>query len=162
MGARTVRRIRPGESEAFKALRLRALAQSPEAFGSTFDHESAYTDEHWADWAARLADSDDEVLFVAVGDGWVGMAGGYFVAHRERTVSVWGMWVAPDGRLGGVGRELLDALADWALRRGSRRLEFGVMAGNSTARAFYERLGFVVDPKSPVSDRCEITMARAI
>ncbi len=53
------------------------------------------------------------------------------------------MWVAPDARGAGVGRALLDAVADWAHDRGCDRLVLSVTESNEIARRFYEAYGFV-------------------
>lgn len=51
--------------------------------------------------------------------------------------------VEPEHQGQGWGRCLLDALADWAARRGAQSLWLEVRASNARARAVYERHGFV-------------------
>lgn len=51
--------------------------------------------------------------------------------------------VAPERQGQGWGRCLLDALTDWAARRGAQSLWLEVRASNARARAVYERHGFV-------------------
>ena len=41
----------------------------------------------------------------------------------------------------GIGRHLLAAAARWWIAQGGQTLGLGVLAGNSGARAFYERMG---------------------
>jgi ribosomal protein S18 acetylase RimI-like enzyme len=55
---------------------------------------------------------------------------------------VYAMWVAPDARGAGVGRALLDAVADWASDRGCHRLVLSVTESNEVARRVYEAYGF--------------------
>lgn len=43
----TVRRLRPDEAALFKTLRLRAVADAPDAFARTFAEISAKPDEWW-------------------------------------------------------------------------------------------------------------------
>jgi len=50
-----IRRIRADEGLRLKALRLRALADSPMAFGSTLAREQAYPDALWHERAATGA-----------------------------------------------------------------------------------------------------------
>ena len=45
----TVRRFAPHEWRVYRELRLRALADSPDAFGSTYEREAARTDAEWED-----------------------------------------------------------------------------------------------------------------
>jgi len=51
----SVRRVRAGEWRALRALRLRALAEAPNAFGSTLARESAFPDDTWRERAAAAA-----------------------------------------------------------------------------------------------------------
>jgi ribosomal protein S18 acetylase RimI-like enzyme len=60
----------------------------------------------------------------------------------EATALVQSMWVAPAQRRLGVGGELIEAVAEWALARGVRMLKLMVTSSNEGANRFYERLGF--------------------
>jgi len=51
------------------------------------------------------------------------------------------LFVLPDRRGGGVGRKLLERLAQIAVDRGCGRLEWAVLDWNKDAIGFYERLG---------------------
>jgi len=51
------------------------------------------------------------------------------------------LFVLPEHRGGGVGRKLLERLAQIAVDRGCGRLEWAVLDWNQDAIAFYERLG---------------------
>src|SRR5262249_1122094 len=72
-----VRRIQPEESLRLRALRLRALADAPLAFGSTLAREQAFADEVWRERAKDGATGRDRVTYVAEDGGqWVGMVTG--------------------------------------------------------------------------------------
>lgn len=72
-----VRQIRADEGPRLRALRLRALADSPWAFGSTLAREEAFTDDVWQERAALSAAGEDRVTFIAEDDDrWIGMATG--------------------------------------------------------------------------------------
>ena len=72
-----VRQIRADEGPRLRALRLRALADSPWAFGSTLAREEAFPDAVWQERAALSAAGEDRVTFIAEdGDRWIGMATG--------------------------------------------------------------------------------------
>lgn len=51
------------------------------------------------------------------------------------------LFVVPGNRGGGVGRALLERLAQIAVERGCGRLEWAVLDWNRDAIGFYERLG---------------------
>ncbi|MEZ0294616.1 MAG: GNAT family N-acetyltransferase, partial [Solirubrobacteraceae bacterium] len=87
-----VRRVVAGEGEQLRAIRLRALRDAPEAFGSSAEREAAYASAVWAERAAGA----ETVTFVAVeGPRWIGMAAG---RPDGGTVQVLGMWVDPSAR----------------------------------------------------------------
>ena len=93
-----MRRLDPSEHALLRTLRLRALADTPSAFGSTYERELAFTDDEWrrrlhpdANPHFVCGDLDAEpVGIVAVGIDRTEVDGP--VAH------VWGMWVDPAAR----------------------------------------------------------------
>jgi ribosomal-protein-alanine N-acetyltransferase len=50
--------------------------------------------------------------------------------------------VIPEARGRGIGRALLDAVADWAQAEGAARIELEVRASNNRAIKLYEQAGF--------------------
>ena len=138
-----------GESDAaeYQALRLRALREAPEAFGSTYAEE---VDRPLDGIAAQLAGRGPGggfVLGVAHlrGGALMGVAGCYREAgfKRRHAVVVWGMFVAPEARGAGAGGALLDALLaqarDWPALE---QLTLSVVPENTVARALYVSRGF--------------------
>lgn len=51
------------------------------------------------------------------------------------------LYLQPGQRSQGLGQRLLSSVANWALSQGAGRLQWDVLAGNSRAEAFYQRLG---------------------
>lgn len=134
-----VRRLRPDEWAALRAIRLRALAEAPDAFGSTYAKTAALGDD---DWRAR-ADPPDGAVFVVDGPTeLVGMAIGGPAPTTTESAALYGMWVAPEARRRGVGAALMAAVKAWAIGAGYRGLGLGVTTSNAAAIALYERLGF--------------------
>jgi ribosomal protein S18 acetylase RimI-like enzyme len=82
------------------------------------------------------------------GDNACGIAAGFLDADAPSRAHLISMWVAPTHRKRGVGRMLIEAIADWA--RGCRAVELylDVTSNNGAARAFYERLGFIATGKT--------------
>ncbi len=102
-----VRRVRPDEGLRLRALRLRALADAPSAFGSTLAREEAFAESVWQERAARGAAGEDRVTYVAEdGDRWVGMVTGLVDDADEPRLEVVGMFVEPVARGRGVGAAL--------------------------------------------------------
>lgn len=129
--------------EVFKRVRLRALAEAPGAFGSTYAREIQFTDKEWLARVVRW-DGESGVGFLAFADGEAsGIAGAFLdMEDRARALLV-SMWTSPEHRQTGVGRRLVEAVIDWARVRGARTMRLTVVSGNEGAIRFYERLGFV-------------------
>ncbi len=81
------------------------------------------------------ADTDEQVVGLALWfrsfSTWLGKPGIYLED----------LFVLPDARRAGHGRQLLAALAEIAVERGYQRVEWSVLNWNEPAMAFYRRLG---------------------
>ena len=98
-----VRQIRADEGPRLRALRLRALADSPWAFGSTLAREEAFTDNVWQERAALSAAGEDRVTFIAEDDDrWIGMATG--LMEPGGRLDLVGMFVDPPAASAGAPR----------------------------------------------------------
>ena len=138
-----VRRLREDEGELLRRLRLRALAESPRAFGAALADEADLSQHEWRARAEAAAAGEQQVVFIALeGHAPVGMAGGRWFERAEATVALWGMWVDPSARGTGVAGALVAAVREWASAVGAQRLRLGVVADGAAAIRFYERLGF--------------------
>ncbi len=139
-----VRRIRPDDGQLLRGLRLRALADAPGAFASTFDEEAGRPTGAWdADADARSAGDGSATFVVESTGGIVGLVGAYLNAEERGTVELVSMWVAPDARREGLGTRLVEQVVDWAREGGACRVALWVVRGNRPAIALYERSGFV-------------------
>jgi hypothetical protein len=65
MRSLVVRKFAPDEWPLYRMLRLAALEESPDAFGSTLAHEAPRADDDWATRLARGANSARELPLVA-------------------------------------------------------------------------------------------------
>jgi ribosomal protein S18 acetylase RimI-like enzyme len=159
-----IERITHETAMVFKDVRLRALQDSPTAFSSTFARESQFPDEEWRKRAVRWS-SDGSAIFLAMdGDAACGMIGAY--EGNEQSAQVISMWVAPEARRAGVGKRLVDAVAEWARSRAMRELKLMVTSVNAGAIAFYYRMGFKMTGKTGVYPNdaaiTEFEMARTL
>ncbi len=129
-------RLGPGEGPRLREVRLRALRDSPDAFGSSYDREIAFDPETWAQ---RLA-NPESCWWVATRAGQdVGLV---CVLLEEQDAHLVSMWVAPEARGAGVGSRLVDQAVDWARGTGAGRIGLWAVDGNHAARALYARKGF--------------------
>jgi len=149
-----IRLPRPSEWRAVRALRLRALADAPDAFGSTLARESEQPED---DWRAFWLERPGTVALVATGpdgdDTLIGMAFGWPSRDDPTTAGLFGMWVDPAARHEGIGAALVRGVVDWAREAGFDTIELGVTTSNPGAVAFYERSGFVdTGERGPLRD----------
>ena len=139
-GDYVVRPLRPDEWRELRALRLRALADAPEAFGTTLAEAEAQPDTFWQ----QRASGDDGVVIVAeVEARLVGMAWGRPADMDEPAADLYSMWIEPTARGTGVAAAIVEAVVRWASGEGFRLVGLGVTTFNARAIALYERLGFV-------------------
>ncbi len=128
--------------EQYKTVRLRALQDTPTAFGSTYAKESVLSE---ADWAKRVDtwNGPGGICYLGMENGEpCGIIAGYFDEHAPPRVWVASMWVAPTHRRSGLGTMLMDAVKSWAATREAAELYLMVTSNNSAAVRFYERCGF--------------------
>jgi ribosomal protein S18 acetylase RimI-like enzyme len=138
-----VRRLRAEEWSTYRDLRLRALADSPDAFGSVLQIERQHPDSHWAQRLSSEAASEWSLPLVAEdADRLVGLVWGRIDPSEPETVHVFQMWVAPERRGLGVAKALIDAVVAWAKDARARHLVLRVTCGDSAARRLYDRAGF--------------------
>ncbi len=130
-------RLAAGEWQRLRETRLRALRDTPDAFGATFEEAACRSSDGWAQQLRDLP------TFIAVSDGRdVGMA--RYAADEKSTDTAWliSMWVAPEARRMGIGAALVDAVIDCAHAAGMKRLLLDVADHNAPAVALYARKGF--------------------
>lgn len=133
-----IRAVSSGDWQLMRDVRLAALAEAPDAFGSTYAREAGFSEQQWQ---ARI--SDRAVTYLAYLPGQAtpaGLAGVYL--DEDATAQLVSMWVAPAARGKQVGRALVEAAAAWARARGHRTLFLWVTEANAPARRLYEGCGF--------------------
>jgi RimJ/RimL family protein N-acetyltransferase len=134
-----VRRLTSDDAVAYREIRLAGLSDCPEAFGSTFGRENAQPLAWFCD---RLRAS--QVFGAFRSTALLGVAGLVIrESEKERHKGLlWGMYVRPDIRNAGVGRQLVEAVIDYA-RDHVEVIQLSVVSGNERARRLYTGLGFV-------------------
>jgi ribosomal protein S18 acetylase RimI-like enzyme len=158
----TIRHLTPADAADFRAIRLAALQDTPDAFGSTYEFELPLP---LSKFAERLTSST--VFGAYLGGRIVGMAG-YWREEgskgRHKGV-IWGMYVAPEARRFGIGTALLEAIIESAIPV-VEQLRLAVIEENAEAISLYQKHGFEiygVEPralKSPLGYSNEVMMVR--
>jgi ribosomal protein S18 acetylase RimI-like enzyme len=139
-----VRRFAANEWATYRDLRLRALSDSPQAFSSILDRETTRSDDEWRDRLARAANSDRQLPLIALlDDAPVGLAWSRIDDREPDVAHLLQVWVAPEARGRGIGRQLVEAAVTWARNTGLRVLRLGVTRTDSSAVRLYVHAGFV-------------------
>lgn len=119
-------------------VRLAALKDTPDWFWATYEEEVDQPEEWWRDFLEAAA------WFIAYdGERPIGIAAGIRSSRLDESErALISMWVSPDARGQGIGRQLVEATKDWARADGALSLQLEVTNTNLGATRLYERCGF--------------------
>jgi GNAT superfamily N-acetyltransferase len=122
--------------QPMREIRLQALRDAPDAFGSTYAREIAFEPDEWH----RRATRDGSFLAFLPHGGLAGLAGGF--EEDPGVVELVSMFVRPQARGHGVGEALADAVTAWGRNRNATSVHLWVTETNKPAIRLYERCGF--------------------
>jgi RimJ/RimL family protein N-acetyltransferase len=138
----TVKPLTIQDAEAFKALRLKAISDSPAAIWPTYEEEARTTPEAIGE---RIRQSGTQIVFGAFDSSrLIGIAGLrrqplLQVAHKA---VLWGVLVDPEWRGSGVARMLLESIVAHARATAVLQIHLAVHTENPRAQRLYRSLGF--------------------
>ena len=132
-----MRTLSEDEWEQFRAARLAALAESPEAFVSSLAVEQEYDE---ATWRARMRRA--QRLLAEVNGSAVGVPSVGTMADIEGTAELFGLWVVPAWRGRGVAAALVRSGSEQARSQSFDRVAYWVGTDNGRAVAFASSFGF--------------------
>jgi len=136
-----IRRLVPDDAPAYRALRIRALWEFPEAFTSSYQE-----DEKQPIQASEVRLGGEHTMFWGAfeGDALCGMVGleRETRAKNRHKATVVGMYVSQEYFGTGMGRALMEVLIGVARQEGIELLVLTVTEGNTVATNFYEAFGF--------------------
>lgn len=150
----------------FREVRLRALFDSPTAFGATYASESQFSDADWERRAAQWNGERSTAYLAWDASEPCGIVAGFVDVEDPRVAHLVSMWVAPTHRRHGIGRLLVNAVIQWAATKQAHSLRLHVTSSNTSAIQFYGRLGFTMTGRTEryLNDASlvEYEMSRAI
>lgn len=142
-----VRRLTTDDAAIYRAIRLEGLERHPEAFGASFDAESA---ESLKFFAGRLTTAS---VFGAFEGAMLQGVAGFFAstsAKERHKATLFGMYVRAAARGQGTGQRLVETVLE-ASARHYVSIQLTVVTTNQAAQQLYERCGFEcygVEPRS--------------
>lgn len=134
----TVTELLTDDWQRLRSLRLQSLADSPQAYGASYEVEAELSQEAWLErmsrvrfFAASVNGNDCAIMSIEELDGDFG-------------ANIWlgGCWVNPEVRGTGVMKAMIDFIDSVAIDRGWQCQGLGVWHDNHSAISAYERLGF--------------------
>ena len=143
------------EWHVLRDVRLAALQDAPNAFGSSYAEQAASVEK---DWRRRISRGRTFFAFVPEVDGSQpsGLVGSF--QEEPRTVELVSLWVRPQARGRGVGEALVTAVIGWAKTRSAACVHLWLTERNLRARALYERCGFkFTGERQPLPAKPELT-----
>ena len=133
----SIKAVTSEDWQLLKELRLKAIADSPGAFGDSVEMVSSKSDVYWKN---GIASSD---VFVAEeNETWIGMI--VFKQDDDGVWSVKSLWVDPDYRNQGIGKLLIEEALTSAKNKGIKLIELGVSVKSDSAIDLYTSLGFEI------------------
>lgn len=147
----TIRRIRVGEADLFKQIRLTALQDAPYAFTSTYESELQRSTESWREQAEGTALGVDRATFIVFSeDVPIGIAALYRDKDKVDSGELLQVWISPQYRGTTVTRDLMDTIFKWAENNNFNTVIAGVTKANIRALKFYVKYGFTILEETPV------------
>jgi GNAT superfamily N-acetyltransferase len=144
-------RLVVGDEQALREIRLRSLLDTPTAYGSTYERESALVE---TDWRGRLARTDAATFVCQRDDGVaIGLVTGMIDESSAIVAWLMAMWVDPKLRRKGVARLLIDEVITWSRVQNCTTLRLHVTEGNARAERVYKRHGFRRTGSSELRER---------
>lgn len=148
----TIRALQSDEVDLCRMLRLRALADAPEAFGERYNDAVNHTSAYWTTFIQSLTPPSKQRMFLACeGDVCSGSVFAMLDGERDHAGRVGGMWVDSKFRRQGIGLALLDAVFDWAKEHEFEELWLWCEEGDNAAHHLYQKAGFVDSDKRDVT-----------
>ena len=139
MSETSVRVLHEDDWRDYRAVRLAALQESPQAFLATHAEEASQPEQYWRNCMVRAH------KLLAERDGApVGVASVEMIEGAPHAADFRDLWVTPEARNTGISSRLVQAAADRATRDGCTKLYYWVSTENGRAIGFALNAGFRV------------------
>lgn len=142
----TIRSARNDESEEVMGL-WTALHEEQEEMedrlGTLADDASERWENDFPEWLddegtrVLVAEHNGIILGFVLAERWYPPP----VARQSFEIYIESMFVRPEHRRRGIGRKLVDAVADWTHGEGADRMRLGVLSVNEEAKKFWRSVG---------------------
>ena len=133
-----INKLNEHQWKTLKKIRLEALENSPDSFGSTYETESLYNQNDWVNKIKR----DNHITLVASIDN--GCPIGLIVGGPyDNKAGIYSMWVNSEHRGKGIASNLINTVIKWAVENQFSGIFLDVADNNQSAIMLYKRKGFI-------------------
>ncbi|MGE7761402.1 N-acetyltransferase family protein [Peribacillus sp. NPDC097895] len=139
-----IRILKPQDAENYRKLRLEALQNNPESFGSSFEEErknplETYKSRFQSDESFTLGAFENEKLI-----GVVTLVKENKLKLKHKA-TIFAVYVSPEKRSNGIGMSLMaEAIKQAKNSEGIEQIYLSVVTSNEAAKKLYSYLGFEV------------------
>jgi len=143
-----IRQLTENDWREFSRVRLKALQTDPTVFGSNYEKESQMTE---AEWRSRLQAKDNAIFLIYENETPIGMT--CVSVDRDdptqKTVLLWGSWLAPDFRGKGLSELMYRTRINWAKDQPTvEKIIVSHRASNLLSKYANQKHGFVLTHKN--------------
>ena len=144
-----IRRLTPTDASLLRELRLLAISDAPEAFGSTLQETAERSVEMWQ----HVLRPEGNPFFICEIENVIGGLIGGLSPSKNSVAQLVSMWVSPQLRGRRVSDELVEHIITWAVEAGACRITLHCTEGNVFAERLYARHGFIRTGEIEVRER---------
>jgi ribosomal protein S18 acetylase RimI-like enzyme len=135
----------PEDWQAYRKIRLEALQNDPQAFGSSYQETLTRPDAYWQGRLAEAAQGTHSWLLFARENGVLVGTIGAFLNDAQNEAEIIAVYVTPAKRGRGIARALLERILQEVQKVPTvRKAILGVNRSQAAALALYQSFGFQI------------------
>lgn len=137
-----IRVLNAQDTQAYRTIRLNALKNSPESFGSSYEEEAAFG---LGRFTKRITKLNSCTFGAFEGHKLAGICNVSFQPRKKMNhrAELFSMYVEPECRGKGFGKALIERAIKSVLERKTvQQIYLTVVSSNQTAKSLYESFGF--------------------
>lgn len=139
-----VKRLNKSDWEKYRDIRLEALKDEPDAFGSSYDEYKDKSDSYWKDKMSLSSEKNGKSFLCAVLDdnNFVSIGGAYQDENNEWNVIA--IYTKKEFRGSGAGALLFNKILEESKNRGIKKVFLRVNTKREPAISLYKKFGFKI------------------
>lgn len=140
----TVKRVASSDWQEYKEIRLEALKNEPQAFGSSYNKENERTESEWQNKLAKSEDLNGISFFYAILKEGVFVAIGGAYQDNNKQWNIIAIYTKKEVRGQGLGQEIFKSIINELKARKIKKAYLCVNTLQIAAQALYKKNGFII------------------